>query len=233
MLGPCEPTLVDSPSRGQDVLSMGTTLDAAHTHGVSINKRARPEQAPRQGHFSSGKSTEEGQGQLAFHAKCWPLDDLPLAGEHRCARGPGVPAFQKAIVPTLWKQKHPVTMASMRGSGHFSGREFMSVRKFPWVTFPGWFQVVMRQKSPRDSTPETVTLCHNCVFRLEEGACREEGKDRWATSVGIKGRPGSYRGRVTRSHVAQLPSIQAPAVNAPGCREPELSYQRTLNRNCR
>lgn len=28
------------------------------------------------------------------------LDNLPLASEHRCARCPGVPAFQKGVVPT-------------------------------------------------------------------------------------------------------------------------------------
>lgn len=42
-----------------------------------------------------------------LHAEGWPLDDLPLASEHRYARCPGVPAFQKAIVPTCVETERP------------------------------------------------------------------------------------------------------------------------------
>lgn len=36
-------------------------------------------------------SAHGGRGELS--GLSWPLDDLPLAAEQRCARGPGVPAF--------------------------------------------------------------------------------------------------------------------------------------------
>ena len=117
-MDPCEPTLRDSPSRSQDVLTMGTALDAAHTHGVSTGKSAWAEQAPPQGHVSSAKSTGKGQ-------EVWSLDNLPVASEHRCAGCPGVPALQKAIVSTCVETEMPTD----KGSSHFSGRAFTPVRK--------------------------------------------------------------------------------------------------------
>lgn len=83
----CEPTLRDSPSRSQDVLTMGTALDAAHTHGVSV------------------------------------------ASEHRCARCPGVPALQEAIVSTCVETEMPTD----KGSSHFSRESIYTCDDFPEV----------------------------------------------------------------------------------------------------
>lgn len=120
----------DSPARGQDALLVGAALDAAHAHGVSVSRRARPQQAPGRG-TSPGGRPRRGRGWC--HMPGAGPSDLPLTAEHRVTGHPGVPAFQQAIVPTCGN-KHPVAAALITGSGHFPGRKFTSVGEFPWVT---------------------------------------------------------------------------------------------------
>lgn len=137
--GPCEPNPRDSPSCGQDVFPMGTTLDAAHTHGVSAGKSARPEWAPTKAHVSSGESTEEGQEGWRYMPRAGPLMIyLSLVNTDT----PGVlvsQPFRRPSSPPVWKQTGPLTTRS----SHSSGREFMSVGKSLW-----WFQDATGQKSP-------------------------------------------------------------------------------------
>lgn len=147
-----------SPPRGQDAVLVGVTLDAAHTHGVSVGKRARPQQV------QAGPPLGSPQ-ERSCHTERWPHSGLPVAGEHRCGRCPGVPAFQNAVIPTCAEREIPIDHGTITASGRSSGREFTSVRKFPgWGLFLGGFRWPPGRRAPGKAAPGQSPLCHrNCL----------------------------------------------------------------------
>lgn len=106
-----------------------------------MGKSARSEPAPAQGPNPRGTSTEEG-GALVVHAEGWPLGNSPLASEHTRARRPGVPAFQKPVVPTCAETERPADHGNDNRTQPLPPREDTEAMGDPVVLEAG------RQKSP-------------------------------------------------------------------------------------
>ena len=121
------------------------------THPWSAYRQsARFERVRTQGHVSGGKSTEEGWEGWWYTPRAGPLMNLPLASEHRCARCPGVPAFQKTIVPTCVETETPTDRGTddrkqpLLREGMYACEE-IPVKDFSWVV-SGWHQAEELQK---------------------------------------------------------------------------------------
>ena len=158
----------DSPPRGQDVLPMGATLDAAHAHGVSAGRGQGLSRAPLPVEARGGGERR-------------PLEDLPPAREHGGAGQPGVPASQKAIVPTCMQTARlTANRRHRRGRGRPSGTGFVSGRRCSRVPLP------CRELPPR-RTPKTTTQKESPLRH------RQRGRERLRLRLQEKGGRGSYR----------------------------------------
>lgn len=89
-----------------------------------------------------GECPQRRQGALVLHAQGWPLGNSPLASEHTRARRPGVPAFQKPVVPTCAETERPADHSNDNRTQPLPPREDTEAMGDPVVLEAG------RQKSP-------------------------------------------------------------------------------------